>query len=682
MRLFISYSHQDRSIVEDVVALLRKGGHEPWFDEKLVAGQDWKHKLEQEIGQSDAIVFMASPRSVQSEWCMWELSTATENSKPIVPVLLEKTDLPPSLSKLHYADFTSENKTNAAYTLMGGLSEIMQCLPRETAQAKPANPKGLPAQAVEIRQEITVGDVSGGHITVIGQQNTLNPRTLAIIIILILALLVFAGVALFPEAPRQELLYQLGIVPPSPLPTFTPEPTLTPTPPLARYDFGIAVAGFYVPDSEHIDVTDVDELIEGMCLQLQSELDEYSNRMRRTFGVVSPSVVGRIEGATRQEREEAAAQMALRVHADIVVYGVAQWNDSSGEIHIQPEFYVSPTKFSDALEITGSQRLGSRIAVVDSLQAQPIQLRDALELRTSAIANIVAGITEYQSSSYDTALGYFEQVRSEDRWDQVEGNEVLNILLGNTYLKIAQTAALTCQPETSDSQRAEIREALEQARQEYETAAAIAPDYSRPYAGLASVTALAALWEPLSEGCDPYAGDPELLEEAFAYVERAEQSIEQPTEIAVQAKLLYTRAQINLFRWYNQETLTEDALYLDIQNTAQRIILNYDDGNYPALAPLAIEAYALRGMTDMLLGNYRPAIGEFGLALEIPGIPAIRRMFFTGWMGDCYKEIGQLQEAAQHFDAAYQLAEQVGNHSDAEYYAQERDRIDELLGTG
>jgi hypothetical protein len=45
MRLFISYAHDNRQHVEEIVGILRKGGHEPWFDEKLSAGQDWKAKL-------------------------------------------------------------------------------------------------------------------------------------------------------------------------------------------------------------------------------------------------------------------------------------------------------------------------------------------------------------------------------------------------------------------------------------------------------------------------------------------------------------------------------------------------------------------------------------------------------------------------------------------------------------
>ncbi len=46
MRVFVSYSHVDKTIVEDwIVRKLRAGGHDVWFDDRLVAGQDWKQQL-------------------------------------------------------------------------------------------------------------------------------------------------------------------------------------------------------------------------------------------------------------------------------------------------------------------------------------------------------------------------------------------------------------------------------------------------------------------------------------------------------------------------------------------------------------------------------------------------------------------------------------------------------------
>ncbi|MBZ0275199.1 MAG: toll/interleukin-1 receptor domain-containing protein [Anaerolineae bacterium] len=49
MKLFISYVHTDIWQVKQLVEILRSGNHEPWFDDRLLAGQDWKDELEQSI---------------------------------------------------------------------------------------------------------------------------------------------------------------------------------------------------------------------------------------------------------------------------------------------------------------------------------------------------------------------------------------------------------------------------------------------------------------------------------------------------------------------------------------------------------------------------------------------------------------------------------------------------------
>ena len=39
MRLFVSYAHEDETKVEQLVDILREGGHDPWFDDHLMPGR-------------------------------------------------------------------------------------------------------------------------------------------------------------------------------------------------------------------------------------------------------------------------------------------------------------------------------------------------------------------------------------------------------------------------------------------------------------------------------------------------------------------------------------------------------------------------------------------------------------------------------------------------------------------
>jgi len=79
MRLFISYARVDKALVQDwVVNKLTAGGHEVWFDDRLIAGQGWQQQLSDQIQRNDALVYAMTPESVNSEWCRWELAKAVD----------------------------------------------------------------------------------------------------------------------------------------------------------------------------------------------------------------------------------------------------------------------------------------------------------------------------------------------------------------------------------------------------------------------------------------------------------------------------------------------------------------------------------------------------------------------------------------------------------------------------
>lgn len=126
MRLFISYAHVDKALVEEwIVEILRSGKHDVWFDDRLVAGQDWQRQLGDAIQNSDALVYALTPESVASEYCQWELAEAVRLGKPVIPVLLQaKTSLPQYLTGIQYVDFTEGPTGDAVARLMGGLQYL------------------------------------------------------------------------------------------------------------------------------------------------------------------------------------------------------------------------------------------------------------------------------------------------------------------------------------------------------------------------------------------------------------------------------------------------------------------------------------------------------------------------------------------------------------------------------
>ncbi|GEM_PF-4525109 len=148
MRLFISYAREDQPQVQTLVNILRDGGHDPWFDHRLLPGQDWQEELLRAIRRSDAFVYVLTPDSVASEWCQWEFARAIELGKPIVPVLLKKgTELPETLAPYQYADLSEGLTPRTTARLMGGLSRIAITIPPENAPRVRAKPGGTPARA-------------------------------------------------------------------------------------------------------------------------------------------------------------------------------------------------------------------------------------------------------------------------------------------------------------------------------------------------------------------------------------------------------------------------------------------------------------------------------------------------------------------------------------------------------
>ena len=121
MELFISYAHADRRRVErEVVNTLRNGGHNPWYDLQLTVGQDWQNELLESIKQADVLIFAVTPAAANSEWCEWEVQTAMELGKSVIPIMLKKTTLPDYLSNVQYVDFTrGADATNTARLLSG-----------------------------------------------------------------------------------------------------------------------------------------------------------------------------------------------------------------------------------------------------------------------------------------------------------------------------------------------------------------------------------------------------------------------------------------------------------------------------------------------------------------------------------------------------------------------------------
>lgn len=105
-RVFISYSHEDKNIAQEIANELTKNGIDPWYDAwEIKAGDSLIQKVFEE-GLKDCAVFtiLLSPTSVNSSWVKNELDVAMINRirsvSKIVPVIIREAEIPVSLRAL------------------------------------------------------------------------------------------------------------------------------------------------------------------------------------------------------------------------------------------------------------------------------------------------------------------------------------------------------------------------------------------------------------------------------------------------------------------------------------------------------------------------------------------------------------------------------------------------------
>lgn len=104
MKVFLSYVESDKEFAQDLAARLSKEGYEVWDPNREVyPGDNWPLKIGEALQQSEAMVVVLSPESMQSEWVHREIEYALGSSnyaERLIPVLLRPTeDIPWILGK-------------------------------------------------------------------------------------------------------------------------------------------------------------------------------------------------------------------------------------------------------------------------------------------------------------------------------------------------------------------------------------------------------------------------------------------------------------------------------------------------------------------------------------------------------------------------------------------------------
>ncbi|HLG24408.1 MAG TPA: toll/interleukin-1 receptor domain-containing protein, partial [Candidatus Nanoarchaeia archaeon] len=108
---FFSYSRIDSEFVLQLDRELKNAGLNGWLDQSNISpGERWDESIEKALQVCETFIVVLSSSSVKSKNVMDEVSYAISKEKAIVPVLIEKCEIPFRLARFQYIDFTGDYK--------------------------------------------------------------------------------------------------------------------------------------------------------------------------------------------------------------------------------------------------------------------------------------------------------------------------------------------------------------------------------------------------------------------------------------------------------------------------------------------------------------------------------------------------------------------------------------------
>lgn len=137
-RLFISYAHEDRPLVEALGAALANDGHAVWWDRGLVTGSAFRPQIQAELDAADLVVVVWTARSRLSRFVADEADIALSKGK-LLSVLIEGARPALGLGSVHAIDLGSWSDADDE----GGLAPLRREIDRRLAggaEPLPARP--------------------------------------------------------------------------------------------------------------------------------------------------------------------------------------------------------------------------------------------------------------------------------------------------------------------------------------------------------------------------------------------------------------------------------------------------------------------------------------------------------------------------------------------------------------
>ena len=106
---FLSYSRSDQEFALRLASDLRGQGISLWVDQlDIRPSEHWDRAIERAVNSCRGIVVVLSPRSVASDNVADEISFAIDGGKSVLPVMIERCNLPLRITRMQVIDATGD----------------------------------------------------------------------------------------------------------------------------------------------------------------------------------------------------------------------------------------------------------------------------------------------------------------------------------------------------------------------------------------------------------------------------------------------------------------------------------------------------------------------------------------------------------------------------------------------
>lgn len=107
--IFVSYAHEDKRFVGEVIQKLSSAGLSVWIDKEIHHGESISSRIVKAIERATFVLFFSSKSSNVSDYCIGEILVAVQKKKCIIPIKIDSSDycddLLVHLIRLHYVNF-------------------------------------------------------------------------------------------------------------------------------------------------------------------------------------------------------------------------------------------------------------------------------------------------------------------------------------------------------------------------------------------------------------------------------------------------------------------------------------------------------------------------------------------------------------------------------------------------